>query len=356
MPKKSIYGFSSLSYFKLRRVLYVAIFWTVIDFVVKVMEEDVITGLIVRSILVSELLVFVISLFLAYMFMYGFGKKLKQKSIIINLIIKTLVVLFLAFLMSFLIYFLSDLIANGKTASEAFHNFFTESLSIMWLARRTLYWVTLLTFTQLYLEINDKYSPGVFLEILRGKYDEPKIEKRIIMFMDLKDSTPIAESLGHSKYFKFIRDFIREVSMAIIERQGQIYQYVGDEVVTSWTYSPKNMQKALDSIILARKYLQSQSNHFKRRYDFIPEFRVGLHMGEVTIGEIGVIKKDLAMSGDTMNTTARLRSACNEMNVKFIISEEFYTNSNLKEFQTKFLGEVDLKGKADKLKLYALQI
>ena len=28
------------------------------------------------------------------------------------------------------------------------------------------------------------------------------------MFMDLKDSTPIAEKLGHTENFKFIRDFI----------------------------------------------------------------------------------------------------------------------------------------------------
>lgn len=347
---------SQLSYFKIRRVLYIAIFWTLIDFLVKVLEKDVMTSKMLQNILTWELLVFVMSIGLSYVFLFGFGKKLKQKSIIINLIVKTLVILFLALLMNFLIYFINDLVVNKQSFSEAFNNFFSNSLNKMGLLRRTSYWVTLLIFTQLYLEINDKYSPGVFIEILRGKYDEPKIENRIIMFIDLKDSTPIAESLGHSRYFKFIRDFIREVSLAIIERQGQIYQYVGDEIVTSWKYSPANMQKALDTIILARKYLQSQSNRFKRKYNHLPEFRLGLHVGEVTIGEIGVIKKDLAMSGDTMNTTARLRSACNELKEKFIISEEFKSKSNLKEFQTKYLGEVDLKGKSDKLKLYSLQI
>ena len=51
--------------------------------------------------------------------------------------------------------------------------------------------------TQLILIINEKYSPGVFMDILVGKYIQPKIETRIVMFMDLKDSTPIAEKLGH---------------------------------------------------------------------------------------------------------------------------------------------------------------
>ncbi len=348
--------FSELSFYKVRRVLYVALFWTAIDLIVKLMEKDHFNYSSIRVIIFWELLVFVMSLALSYIFLYGFGKKLKQKSIIINFIVKTLVILFLALLMNFLIHFFNDVITNDMSFAEALDDFYKDSLARMWLLRRTMYWVTLLIFTQLYLEINDKYSPGVFFEILRGKYDEPKIENRIVMFIDLKDSTPIAEKLGHSKYFKFIREFIREVSIAIIERQGQIYQYVGDEIVTSWKYSPKNMQKALDSLILARKYLNKQNDRFKRRYDQLPEFRVGLHVGEVTIGEIGVIKKDLAMSGDTMNTTARIRSKCNELNEKFIISEDFRVKSALKDFQIKYLGEIDLKGKSESLKLYALQM
>jgi adenylate cyclase len=189
-----------------------------------------------------------------------------------------------------------------------------------------------------------------------GKYRQPKIEKRIIMFIDLKDSTPIAEKLGHVENFKFIRDFIFHVSMAIIEHDGRIYQYVGDEIVVSWLYEKNNTRKCMASIIEARKNLQRNGDHFRRKYDIIPEFRVGLHMGEVTIGEIGIIKKDLAMSGDTMNTTARIRSACTELNQKFIMSKDFMDNSDLTEWQGESLGIVDLKGKANGFELFSLKI
>ena len=70
-------------------------------------------------------------------------------------------------------------------------------------------------------------------------------------------------------------------------------------------------------------------------------------MGDVTVGQIGVIKKDLAMSGDTMNTAARIRSACGELNQKFIMSKDFMENSGLKEWQGESLGIIDLKGKAE---------
>ncbi len=176
------------------------------------------------------------------------------------------------------------------------------------------------------------------------------------MFLDLKDSTPIAEKLGHNQYFLFIREVIFHISMALIEHGGIIYQYVGDEIVVSWLYSKKNSRNALRAVIEARKNIQKNSNLFRARYGMIPEFRVGIHVGDVTVGEIGVIKRDLAMSGDTMNTTARIRSACNELNQKFIVSKEFVESSDLEEWQTESLGLVELKGKATDLELFSLKI
>jgi adenylate cyclase len=109
-------------------------------------------------------------------------------------------------------------------------------------------------------------------------------------------------------------------------------------------------------VIQSRKNIHRKSNYFKRRYGIVPEFRVGINVGEVTVGEIGVLKKDLAMSGDTMNTTARIRSACNELNHHFIVSKNFVEASGLKDWQTESLGLVDLKGKDQSIELFSLKI
>ncbi len=74
------------------------------------------------------------------------------------------------------------------------------------------------------------------------------------------------------------------------------------------------------------------------------------------MGEIGVVKKDIAMSGDTMNTTARIRSACSELNQKFIVSKDFKDNIDLKDWQTESLGNVELKGKGNGVELFSLKI
>ena len=267
-----------------------------------------------------------------------------------------MILLIAAFLMNFVVHILDTVFIQKNGLGQSFRYFIYESVKGRWLLRKILYWLILFIITQLLIELNEKYSPGVFWDIIRGKYLHPKTEKRIIMFIDLKDSTPIAEKLGHVENFKFIRDFIFHVSLALIENGGRIYQYVGDEIVVSWLFEKKNTKKCMNAIIGARKNLQKHGNEFKAKYGIVPEFRVGIHTGDVTIGEIGIIKKDLAMSGDTMNTTARIRSACNELNQKFIMSGEFIENSDLKEWQGESLGIIDLKGKANGIELFSLKI
>ena len=109
-------------------------------------------------------------------------------------------------------------------------------------------------------------------------------------------------------------------------------------------------------MIEARKAINKNLNKFQRKYDLIPEYKVGVHAGEVTIGEIGIIKKDLVMSGDTMNTTARIRTACNELNQKFIISKDFLDRIQLKDWQAESLGPIELKGKNSTIELFTLKI
>ena len=88
----------------------------------------------------------------------------------------------------------------------------------------------------------------------------------------------------------------------------------------------------------------------------VPDFRLGSHVGEVTVGEIGVVKKDLAMSGDTMNTAARIRSAYDELNHHFIVSKTFVENIDLARWQTESFSLVELKGEEAGIELFSLKI
>ena len=363
---KSITGrLPTLKKYRYKLVLVIAILWTICDSLYTFIRFGLLS---IQSryyffeysnfwaVLLREVIIFLMSFAIGYVLVFKFKRNTNGYPLWINFLAKTSVLILIAFLMNFLIHFTYSLFISKLSWDVAFIEFIRDGFNTYWIVEKVPSWLLIFFLTQLLIEIIEKYSPGIFVDVILGKYINPQIEKRIVMFIDLKDSTPIAEKLGHKEYFKFIRDFIYFVSIAIVEYSGRIYQYVGDEIVVSWSYSPKNTKRCMEALIEARKILQRNSGRFKRRFGIIPEFRVGIHAGEVTVGEIGLIKKDLAMSGDTMNTTARIRDACSELKQKFIVSKDFIDAIDLKEWQSESLGIVDLKGKEKGIELFALKI
>ncbi|HMD00558.1 MAG TPA: hypothetical protein VKH37_10405, partial [Ferruginibacter sp.] len=267
---------SRVSKYRVRTILTIAIFWTLIDVITVIVLKTGNPRSPFRSLLLREIAVFLMSCVMGYLFVYSLRQVFRSRSVFVNFAFKSVVLLVAAFLMNLLVHYVDAVFVEGKGSQHAFDFFIQELKDVRILIQKILYWLILFVITQLYIEINEKYSPGVFIDIILGKYIQPKVERRIIMFMDLKDSTPTAEKLGHEEYFKFIREFIYDVSTALIEHGGRIYQYVGDEIVVSWLYNRRNLRRCMAAIIEARKNLQKKSEKFRRAYSVVPEFRVGV--------------------------------------------------------------------------------
>ena len=57
-----------------------------------------------------------------------------------------------------------------------------------------------------------------------------------------------------------------------------------------------------------RDQLWARAQHYERRYGFVPEFKAGGNIGEVTGVEVGEIKREIAFHGDVLNTAARIQA------------------------------------------------
>lgn len=195
----------------------------------------------------------------------------------------------------------------------------------------------------------------MFWSMLRGEYHNPKIENRIFLFLDLNDSTAIAEKLGSKKFFSMLRDFFSDITLPVLANGGEIYQYVGDEIVISWGNTPENKLRCLKLIRNSFSLFKRAKKKYIRKYGSEPTFKVGVHSGEITAGFIGVVKKDLIYGGDTINTTARIRSMCKELDQSCILSEDFVHNFSFPSSYTiKPIGEIEIKGRKQPVKLYSL--
>jgi adenylate cyclase len=89
-----------------------------------------------------------------------------------------------------------------------------------------------------------------------------------------------------------------------------------------------------------------------------PHFKAGAHYGSVIVGEMGVIKRDIAYSGDVLNTTARIEGMCNELETSFLISTSLFEliGSDTGDWTFDRKGEIPLKGKKEPMGLISVGI
>lgn len=207
-----------------------------------------------------------------------------------------------------------------------------------------------------YSDISDNLGQGVLFNYLTGKYHQPVEEERIFMFLDMKSSTAFAEKLGHVRYFEMLKAYYAALSDPIIDFAGEIYQYVGDEVVVSWTVDEGlRSNNCIRCFFAMREALAGKSGDFQRTYGLVPTFKAGLHCGRVTTGEIGVIKKDIIFTGDVLNTTARIQGLCNDLGVDILVSQQLAMRLTPDpSWQFNALGQSALRGRDERVVLFTL--
>lgn len=206
-------------------------------------------------------------------------------------------------------------------------------------------------------EINSLHGKGQLWNFIIGRYHTPREVKLVFCFIDIKDSTTIAEKLGHLQFAKFLRDFFSDITEAIRNTEARIYQYVGDEIVLSWNYEKglKN-NNMMNCFFQMRELIEDVKLKYVNKYGVSPEFKAGLHGGHVVVMWVGELKKEIVYGGDVLNTTARIQEDCKRLGKDFLISEELLSNVlDLKDIKAQFLDDTVLRGKQKPIKIYSLE-
>jgi len=208
-----------------------------------------------------------------------------------------------------------------------------------------------------YSSVSENLGYNYLRNILAGIYHKPIIEERIFMFLDMKDSTQIAEKLGHREYFKLLSDYYDAMSDAIVEHKGEVYQYIGDEVVVTWKAKDGlENTNCLQTFFAIGEELNRRSDDFLDAYGKVPAYKAGLHIGAVTTGEIGVLKREIVFTGDVLNTAARLQGRCNTYKKSCLISGELLSAlPDVSAFITEHQGDEALKGKEGSTAIYSVE-
>ena len=219
-------------------------------------------------------------------------------------------------------------------------------------------WYFIVVLTIFLLDVSEIYGSGILRNLLLGRYYLPGKEDRIFMFLDLKSSTSMAEQIGDERYFRMLRYFYEVANEAILNHHGEIYQYVGDEIIVSWEKAPGLRDaNCLQCFGAVKAAVAHQRDYFLNNFGVVPEFKAGIHSGEVTTGQIGSVKKDIVYSGDVLNTAARIVALCNQYSQSLIISEVLYEAlKTAPGYEFNFLDNPLLRGKTVPLRLYGVSM
>lgn len=190
---------------------------------------------------------------------------------------------------------------------------------------------------------------------LTGRYHKPVLEERIFLFLDMKSSTTFAEQLGSQKYSRLIKDCFDDMNYLLNEFDAEIYQYVGDEMVLTWQMARGLKEARFLRIFFAfQKALEERKQYYLSEYGSMPVFKAGAHGGELSVSEVGNIRRDIAYYGDVINTASRIQSICNQFNEHFLISGELLEKVRVPGYiELAPIGKVELRGKEHLEEIYA---
>lgn len=203
------------------------------------------------------------------------------------------------------------------------------------------------------LQFQKIFGIKMTMQIAFGYYRKPRFGKFIFMFVDLNDFTTITEEKGHKYIALFLQDCFSLLERSIRKYRGNIYTYIGDAAIMFWSIKDGLCKgRFLQAIFCFFSDIEKQKKTFIEKYGTVPNFKVGVAVGEVIIKEIGEEKREIIYLGDVINTSSRLTGVQKELDLNSSTDKVFITEELLnkltnvpKGLTIQSLGRVSLKGK-----------
>jgi len=339
--------------YKLQNVLIYTVIGTfagaVIGYLLHEIDKIEILGPTIRGLLIGFLVGTSIGLCEEFLFLEKFRKKSYLFLLIFRTVVYSVVIAFHEILINSASNFFTQNITLGQSVHSAvYRENFPRDLSII---------AVISVISIALLQIRRLHRPGDLIRYVTGRYHLPEEVNKIFLFIDLKSSTAIAEKIGNTKYSSFLIDYFHDMTGAILMSKAEIYQYIGDEIILTWSFENGiKHARCINCFFDILTSIEMKKEEYLKKYDVYPEFKAAIHAGSVSVTWIGSIKKEIVYHGDVINTTARIQEECNKLNQKFLISDYMLQNIELPAYlRSEFLGELQLKGKQKKVKIFGLK-
>lgn len=148
----------------------------------------------------------------------------------------------------------------------------------------------------------------------------------VSMFVDMRGSTKLAEAALPFDVVFLINRFLAAVSQAALDAGGQPNQFIGDGTLALFGLetSPETAcRQALRAAAKVAANVEHMNRQLKSDLREPIRFGIGIHGGEVIVGDIGFKDHTVFTAlGDPVNVAARLQDLTKSLNCTVVISKD----------------------------------
>lgn len=186
-------------------------------------------------------------------------------------------------------------------------------------------------------------------------------ERKIAMlFSDIRGFTNFSERNLAYDVVHILNRYFKKVGDTVFANNGYIDKYMGDGLMCLFGLEETDPQKicsdAVSTAIAMQRELMKLNEYLRQQF-FGEEFRIGIgvHFGEVIIGEIGHPKKhQITAIGDNVNLASRIEMATKKVGANILVSDDVKTYLG-SQFAFRRSFNARLKGKTGLYRLHEVQ-
>jgi PAS domain S-box-containing protein len=176
-----------------------------------------------------------------------------------------------------------------------------------------------------------------------------------LLFCDIRGFTAIADRLKPDEVVVLLNTFYSEMSEVIIKYDGEINEFVGDEIFVTFGAPLPISKPALASVQCALAMIENLdrlNNKLKQKLDVELTVGIGIHFGPVIAGNLGSRHKlEYSVTGSAVITAKRVEALTRDVPNAILITGAVFEKVHT-QVRTKSWGKVPMKGRDTKIDVF----
>ena len=173
----------------------------------------------------------------------------------------------------------------------------------------------------------------------------------VIWFCDLRDSTPLADSMSRDAFLRLLNDFFECALGPVLSRKGEVLRFIGDAALAIFPVGADAAEACGRALDAAREAMARMATLNAAR-ELPLRFGIALHLGDVLYGNIGTPTRiEFTVIGAAANEAARIEGLCKILDVPLLLSERVARHVA----GCSSLGRHRLRGVGEPVELFTLE-